>query len=65
MNLNRRHANKIETTHFLLGLSSISICLSICCSAFEPITSITYIYIYIYIYMERERERERMKGRAT
>jgi len=48
MNLNQRHAKKIETTDFLLGLSSVSICLSICCSASEPITSIT----------ERERERK-------
>jgi hypothetical protein len=55
MHLNRKHANKIETTPFLLGLSSVSIYLSICGSESEPITSITYIY----------KERERMKGRET
>jgi hypothetical protein len=53
MNLDRRDANKIETTHFLLGLSSVSICLSVCCSASEPITS---------IYIEREeKKKERHK----
>ncbi len=55
INLDRRDANKIEPTHSLLGLSLVSIYLSICCSTSEPITSITYIY------SERERENKRKR----